>query len=233
MPRNVPARHRAGRGLAAGGTCQHGVGRPPSRGPGLPWTSTGPAGGGEHVLPSDGEVAVTEAGSDPAVRPAASCSWTGRRRDVPETLARAGYTVLVKGGPPAGQLLPSTRVRDGEVVARRTGKAPGRPSTWCTPTGPVEELPGIVGHGPAPGGRWPYGSSPGWPATGRRPPDGCWMDQAGVAGRARAVVESAGLGVCRSPPTIADEARSRAKPRLALPATLPRCGRAFTHDRRP
>ena len=46
-------------------------------------------------------------------------------RDVPDTLVRAGYTVLVKGGPEPDNYW-IFEVKDGEVVSRRTGQAPVR-----------------------------------------------------------------------------------------------------------
>src|SRR6266545_835383 len=44
-------------------------------------------------------------------------------RDVPETLTRAGYTVLVKGGPEPDNFS-AWQLRDGEVVVAKLGRAP-------------------------------------------------------------------------------------------------------------
>ena len=63
-------------------------------------------------------------------------------RDVPDTLARAGYTVLVKGGPRPDNYW-AYEVRNGEVVPRRTGQAPAAADLVYSHR-PVAELPGIV-----------------------------------------------------------------------------------------
>jgi predicted CoA-binding protein len=89
----------------------------------------------------NGEVAVTQAGQ--ILRETGSIllvDWPSK--DVPETLARAGYTVLVKGGPQPDNYS-IYEVRNGEVVARRTGKAPAAVDLVYSYR-PVEELPGIV-----------------------------------------------------------------------------------------
>ncbi len=62
--------------------------------------------------------------------------------DVPETLARAGYTVLVQGGPQPDNYS-VYEVRDGEVVSRRTGRAPAAVDLVYSYR-PIEELAGIA-----------------------------------------------------------------------------------------
>ena len=159
----------------------------------------------------NGEVAVTEAGQ--ILRETGSIllvDWPSR--DVPETLARAGYTVLVKGGPQPDNYS-IYEVRNGEVVARRTGKAPAAVDLVYSYR-PVEELPGIVAMAQHLGAGAVWLQS-GVASDGTKAPDGCWMDQA-ASQAARAVVESAGLAYVEAP-YIADEARSRRKPRVALP----------------
>ena len=98
----------------------------------------------------NGEVAVTEAGQ--ILRETGSIllvDWPSK--DVPETLARAGYTVLVKGGPQPDNYS-VYEVRNGEVVSRRTGRAPAAVDLVYSYR-PVEELPGIVAMAQQPGGR--------------------------------------------------------------------------------
>jgi len=125
-------------------------------------------------------------------------------KDVPETLARAGYTVLVKGGPEPDNYS-AYEVRDGEVVSRRTGEAPAGVDLVYSYR-PVEELPGIAAMAQRLGARAVWVQS-GVASDGTKAPDGCWMDRA-ASEAARAVVESAGLAYIDAP-YIADEVRSR------------------------
>jgi predicted CoA-binding protein len=125
-------------------------------------------------------------------------------KDVPETLARAGYTVVVKGGPEPGNYW-AYEVRDGEVISRRTGQAPVAVDLVYSHR-PVGELPGIVAMAQRLGAGAVWLQS-GRASDGTRAPDGCWMDQA-ASRAARATVESAGLAYIEAP-YIADEVRSR------------------------
>jgi predicted CoA-binding protein len=169
---------------------------PPAAGAG------GPVGGGRmgHL---NGEVTVTEAGQ--ILRETGSIllvDWPSK--DVPETLARAGYTVVVKGGPEPDNYS-AYEVRDGEVASRRTGEAPAAVDLVYSYR-PVEELPGIVAMAQRLGARAVWLQS-GVASDGTKAPDGCWMDQA-ASQAARATVESAGLAYIEAP-YIADEVRSR------------------------
>jgi len=162
----------------------------------------GPVGGGRmgHL---NGEVTVTKAGQ--ILRETGSIllvDWPSK--DVPETLARAGYTVMVRGGPEPDNYW-AYEVRDGEVVSRRTGQAPAAVDLVYSYR-PVEELPGIVTMAQRLGARAVWLQS-GVASDGTRAPDGCWMDQA-ASQAARAAVESAGLAYIEAP-YIADEVRSR------------------------
>jgi predicted CoA-binding protein len=151
----------------------------------------------------NGEVAVTEAGQ--ILREAGSIllvDWPSR--DVPETLARAGYTVLVKGGPQPDNYS-IYEVRDGDVVPRRIGRAPAAVDLVYSYR-PVGELPGIVAMAQQLGAGAVWLQS-GVASDGTKTTDGCWMDQSSSQA-ARAVVESAGLAYIEAP-YIADEARSR------------------------
>ena len=63
-------------------------------------------------------------------------------RDVPDTLVRAGYEVVVHGGP-APDDYSTYVVDDGEVVEQRTGRPPERADLVYSYR-PVDELPEIV-----------------------------------------------------------------------------------------
>jgi CoA binding domain len=125
-------------------------------------------------------------------------------KDVPETLTRAGYMVLVQGGPQPDNYS-VYEVRDGEVVSRRTGRAPTAVDLVYSYR-PVEELPGIAAMAQRLGASAVWLQS-GLASDGTKASDGCWMDQA-ASQAARAVVESVGLTYIEAP-YIADEVRSR------------------------
>jgi len=63
-------------------------------------------------------------------------------RDVPDTLARAGYDVVVHGGP-APDDYSAYVIDDGEIVVRRTGTEPEQADLVYSYR-PLDELPGIV-----------------------------------------------------------------------------------------
>jgi predicted CoA-binding protein len=123
-------------------------------------------------------------------------------RDVPETLARAGYTVLVKGGPgPADYSV--WEMRAGQVVPRRTGEPPGNADLVYAHR-PVAELAGIASMARELGAAAVWLQS-GLDSTGAKDPHGCWMGP-GESLAARTIVEDAGLTYLESP-YIADEVR--------------------------
>jgi predicted CoA-binding protein len=123
-------------------------------------------------------------------------------RDVPDTLARAGYTVLVKGGPEPDNFWVS-EVHGGEVTSRRTGQAPAGADLVYSHR-PAGELPGIVSIAQRLGAGAVWHQS-GLASEGTKDPQGCWMEQ-GASRAARTVVESAGLAYVESP-YIAGEVR--------------------------
>ena len=125
-------------------------------------------------------------------------------KDVPETLARAGFTVLVKGGPEPDNYS-AYEVQGTEVVSRRTGEAPAAADLVYSYR-PIEELPGIVALAQRLGARAVWVQS-GVASDGTKAPNGCWMDQT-ASRAAREIVESAGLTYLEAP-YIADEVRSR------------------------
>jgi predicted CoA-binding protein len=123
-------------------------------------------------------------------------------RDVPETLARAGYTVLVKGGPEPDRFS-VYELRGGEVVPRPAGQAPTHADLVYAHR-PVGELPGIVSMAQRLGAGAVWLQS-GLAGDGTTDPHGCWMEP--VASReARTIVESGGLRYVEAP-YIAGEVR--------------------------
>ena len=130
-------------------------------------------------------------------------------RDVPETLARAGYRVLVKGGPGPDDYS-AWVLRDGQVVTEQAGR-PDHADLVYTHR-PIAELPGIVAMARELGAATMWLQS-GLSATGAPDPNGTWLGD-DDAQQARAVVEAAGIGFI-SDHYIADlvrEVRSPAPP---------------------
>ena len=110
-------------------------------------------------------------------------------RDVPDTLARAGYTVLVKGGPEPDNYR-VYEVAGGEVISRRAAQAPAAAGLVYSYR-PVAELPGIVAMAQRLGADAVWLQS-GVASDGTKATDGCRMDQA-ASRDARAIIEPAGL----------------------------------------
>lgn len=119
-------------------------------------------------------------------------------RDVPETLARTGFAVVVQGGPRPEDTSIYQVVGD-EVVARRLGRPPERADVLYAYR-PVGELPRLVAWAQALGATAVWlqsGLAPG----GARDPRGCWLPADDLR-RAREIVESAGLTLVTEPPIV-------------------------------
>ena len=110
-------------------------------------------------------------------------------RDVPETLARAGFEVVVAGGPEPDSYS-AYEVRDGEVVVRHIGLAPDHADLVYSHR-PLDELPGIVAAAQKLGARTVWYQS-GLGSGGADDPHGCWVPEE-QSRQARRVVEGAGL----------------------------------------
>ena len=110
-------------------------------------------------------------------------------RDVPDTLALAGYQVVAHGGPGPEDYF-AYEVVDGEVVERRIGRPPAQADVVWT-FRPLKELPEIVEAARAVGARVVWVHS-GLAEGGGTDPEGCWLPAEAAAG-ARALVEAAGL----------------------------------------
>jgi len=110
-------------------------------------------------------------------------------RDVPDTLARAGYVVTVKGGPEPDDYSVH-EVVDDQVAARRTGRPPDRVELVYTHR-PLSELPGIVAMATALGALaiwYQSGVNDAGTTNGR----GCWVTDE-QSRQARALVTAAGM----------------------------------------
>ncbi len=110
-------------------------------------------------------------------------------RDVPDTLARAGYHVTVKGGPEPDDYS-VYEVVDDQVVVRRTGRPPDRAELVYTHR-PLSELPGIVAMATALGALAIWYQS-GVTDTGTTDGRGCWLPDE-QSRQARALVAAAGM----------------------------------------
>jgi predicted CoA-binding protein len=110
-------------------------------------------------------------------------------RDVPASLALAGYTVLVKGDPGPGDYN-AWQIESGEPVSRPLGHEPnGVDLVYCHR--PFGELPGIIALAGRLGARalwWQTGLA----SDGGKDPSGCWMPP-GESDQARELAAAAGL----------------------------------------
>jgi hypothetical protein len=125
-------------------------------------------------------------------------------RDVPDTLARAGYEVVVHGGP--GPEDYTAYEVDGDAVIQRQVGRPPRSADVVYTHRPLEELPEVVEAALSVGARVVWVQSGRGP-DGEKDPTGCWMAAEAAAG-ARALVEAAGLEYVDAP-YIAGAVRAR------------------------
>jgi predicted CoA-binding protein len=125
-------------------------------------------------------------------------------RDVPDTLARAGYEVVVHGGPGPDDYT-AYEVDGEEVVERRVGRPPQHADVVYT-FRPLGELPEVLELAQSVGARTVWLQS-GQSADGSKDPEGCWLPAEAAAG-ARATVEAAGLQYVDAP-YIAGAVRAR------------------------
>ena len=123
-------------------------------------------------------------------------------RDVPDTLARSGLTVVSNDGPDEYN---AYETQGDEVRVRDAGQLPRHADLVYTHR-PIDELPEIVDTAKAVGAKALWIQS-GLDKTGAKDPRGCWLSQAD-SGRARDIVEAAGLTYIETP-YIADAVRGR------------------------
>lgn len=123
-------------------------------------------------------------------------------RDVPDTLARGGFTVVSNDGP---EEYNAYEVEAGDVRLRQVGRPPERADLVYTHR-PIDELPEIVDTAKSVGAKAVWIQS-GRDNTGAKDPHGCWLPREESA-RARKVVERAGLDYVETP-YIGDAVRAR------------------------
>jgi predicted CoA-binding protein len=122
--------------------------------------------------------------------------------DVPETLTRAGYTVVVKGGP--GSDYSVYAIVEGEFDIRTLGHRPDRVDLVYAHR-PIDELARLADLALELGATTIWLQS-GLASDGKRDPTGSWMPDERSA-EARGIVESAGLSYVERP-YIADTVRA-------------------------
>jgi predicted CoA-binding protein len=110
-------------------------------------------------------------------------------RDVPDSLARAGYEVVVHGGPGPEDYM-AYEVAGDEVVERHVGRPPDHADIVYS-FRPLDELDEILDVARRLGATTVWTQS-GLSVAGGKDPTGCWLPAADSA-RARAKVEAAGL----------------------------------------
>lgn len=93
-------------------------------------------------------------------------------KDVPDTLVRAGYTVMVKGGPEPDNYSVHD-LSEGKVVQRAAGRRPEQVDLVYMHR-PLEELPGIVAMATDVGAQAVWCQS-GLASAGTNDPKGCWV----------------------------------------------------------
>lgn len=128
-------------------------------------------------------------------------------KELPETLTRAGFHVVVRGGPgpedysayelDSSRNLAQTFAHDpGEVVVRHIGRAPERADLIYSYR-PLSELPEIITTAKRLGAQTIWTQS-GLSAAGVIDPKGCWVPEEELR-LARNLVESAGLRYITGP----------------------------------
>ncbi len=110
-------------------------------------------------------------------------------RDVPDSLARAGYIVTVKGGPGPDDYS-AYELREGEVVASHVGRAPAKVDLVYSHR-PLTELPGILAMAAELGAQALWRQS-GLANAETNDPKGCWESEE-ASRQARQLVQAAGL----------------------------------------
>jgi len=128
-------------------------------------------------------------------------------RDVPDTLVRAGFQVIVRGGP-GPEDYSVWELKDGKIVSRRAARPPDRADLIYSHR-PLGELAGINALARQLQATTIWMQS-GRAAAGVNDPKGCWLPEDELRA-ARSMVEAAGLRYV-SEPYIGDVARSLSRP---------------------
>jgi predicted CoA-binding protein len=114
-------------------------------------------------------------------------------REVPDTLARRGYTVISNDGP---EKYNAYEAEAGAVRTRDVGRLPERVDLVYAHR-PIDELPEIVATAKSIGAKAVWVQS-GRDESGAKDPRGCWFAPEDSS-KARAIVEGAGLTYIESP----------------------------------
>ena len=116
-------------------------------------------------------------------------------KDVPESLVRSGFQVVVRGGPGPEDYW-DYELNNGSVVKRQVGRLPDHADLIYSYR-PLRELPGIIATAKGLHAHTIWTQS-GLSAAGVSDPKGCWLpeDELGVA---RELVQSAGLNHASQP----------------------------------
>lgn len=125
-------------------------------------------------------------------------------RDVPDSLARSGYSVVSHDGPGPDEFNAYEIEGDG-IRVRHVGRPPQQADLVYSHR-PIDELPEIVETARSVGAKAVWIQS-GRDDAGGKDPRGCWLPEEESA-RARSIVEAAGLDYVDAP-YIADAVRSR------------------------
>ena len=114
-------------------------------------------------------------------------------REVPDALARSGFTVVSNDGPDKYNAYEV----DGGVIRVRDVDQPPEHVDLVYTHRPIDELPEIIDTAKSVGATAVWLQS-GRDKTGAKDPKGCWLSREESA-RAREIVESAGLGYVEAP----------------------------------
>ena len=123
-------------------------------------------------------------------------------KDVPESLTRAGFQVIVKGGPGPEDYVANELI-DGNIVTGRKGPAPDRAELVYSHR-PISELPEILQLAKTLGAKTIWTQS-GVSDAGVDDSKGCWVPDEDLR-KMRALIQTAGLTHV-SEPYIGDAAR--------------------------
>lgn len=116
-------------------------------------------------------------------------------KDVPESLARAGFHVIVRGGPGPSDYS-TYELIDGKIVEAKLGHAPERADLIYSHR-PFSELPGIIAIAKNIHAKTIWTQSA-LSAAGINDPNGCWVPDDELHA-ARRLVEAAGLNYTWQP----------------------------------
>ena len=123
-------------------------------------------------------------------------------KDVPESLALAGFHVIVQGGPGPEDYFTYEAI-DGKVTSRRTGRIPDRAELVYTHR-PLADLAKIIATATALDAKAIWSQS-GLSPAGTKDPKGCWVSDEDLQ-KARDLIQPTGLQYI-SEPYIGDVAR--------------------------